>query len=124
MSHRERVRQVEFGFANWGGKRKGAGRKPKGEKAGVSHAKRPALVARFPVHVTLKLVQGLPSLRQNGALPNRGRASSVARGPGCSGSAGGGTDSWVGASEKRARPEERVLSGAHETSVGCYRQSM
>ncbi len=68
MSRKERVRQVEFGFTNWGGKRKGAGRKPKGEKAGVSHAKRPALAARFPVHVTLKLVQGLPSLRQKSAF--------------------------------------------------------
>ncbi len=64
MSRKERVRQVEFGFTNWGGKRKGAGRKPKGEKAGVSHAKRPALAARFPAHVTVKLVQGLPSMRQ------------------------------------------------------------
>ncbi len=68
MSRKERLRQVEFGFTNWGGKRKGAGRKPKGERAGVLHAKRPALAARFPVHVTLKLERGLPSLRQGSAF--------------------------------------------------------
>jgi REP element-mobilizing transposase RayT len=56
-------RQAEFGFANWGGKRRGAGRKPNGEKAGVSHAKRPELSERFPVHVTVKVVKGLPNLR-------------------------------------------------------------
>lgn len=49
---------------NWGGKRRGAGRKPKGEMAGVSHAPRPKLAARHPVHVTVKLVKGLPSLRR------------------------------------------------------------
>ncbi|MFH0944420.1 MAG: transposase, partial [Planctomycetota bacterium] len=40
-----------------------AGRKPKGEKAGVSHKERRALAARFPVHVTLRLGKGLPRLR-------------------------------------------------------------
>jgi REP element-mobilizing transposase RayT len=57
-------RQKEFEFRSWGGKRRGAGRKPIGEKAGVSHAKRPVLAARFPVHVTVKLEKGLPSLRR------------------------------------------------------------
>jgi REP element-mobilizing transposase RayT len=46
-----------------GGSRAGAGRKPKGEKAGVSHARRTLLPARFPAHVTLKLLRGLPRLR-------------------------------------------------------------
>ena len=63
MSRKERVRQKEFGFTNWGGKRKGAGRKPKCEVAGMPHAKRPEFAARFPLHVTLKLERGLPSLR-------------------------------------------------------------
>ena len=48
---------------NRGGKRRGAGRKPKGERAGVSHAKRPELRARYPVLVTIRLREGLPSLR-------------------------------------------------------------
>jgi hypothetical protein len=42
---KKRARQRGFGFTNWGGKRRGAGRKPKGERAGVSHAKRPRLAA-------------------------------------------------------------------------------
>ena len=64
MMKKTRQRQTEFGFTNWGGKRRGAGRKPKGEKAGVSHAKRERLAERFPVHVTLKVRQGLPNLRR------------------------------------------------------------
>jgi REP element-mobilizing transposase RayT len=62
-----KARQREFGFTNWGGRRRGAGRKPKGERAGVSHAKRPRLCARHPVLITLRLRAGLPSLRYNEA---------------------------------------------------------
>src|SRR5262245_59438547 len=62
-----KTRQREFGFTNWGGKRRGAGRKPKGERAGVSHAKRPRLCARHPALVTLRLREGLPSLRYRAA---------------------------------------------------------
>jgi hypothetical protein len=51
-------------FPKRGGPRKGAGRPPKGEVAGVSHARRAALAARFPVHVTVKLAPGLPRLRR------------------------------------------------------------
>jgi hypothetical protein len=43
---------------------KHAGRPPKGQIAGVSHAQRAALASRFPVHVTIKLRSGLPRLRQ------------------------------------------------------------
>src|SRR5215510_322699 len=64
---RKRARQREFGFVNWGGKRRGAGRKPKGERAGVTHAKRPRLAARFPVLVTLRMRSGLPSMRERSA---------------------------------------------------------
>ena len=64
---RERLQQREFGFTNWGGKRRGAGRKPKGERAGMSHAKRPRLHRRYPVLVTLKLRSGLRTLRSDDA---------------------------------------------------------
>ena len=66
MTHakRERIEQPLFGFTNWGGKRKGAGRKPKGEKALVSHSKRAEHKARHPLQVTMKLAAGLPSLRR------------------------------------------------------------
>src|SRR5262245_24142125 len=60
---KKKIRQQEFGFVNWGGKRRGAGRKPKGERAGVSHAKRPRLPTRFPVLVTMKMCEGLETLR-------------------------------------------------------------
>jgi REP-associated tyrosine transposase len=60
---KKRLRQREFGFTNWGGKRKGAGRKPKGAKAMAPHAKRERLEARHPVFVTMRLRAGLWSLR-------------------------------------------------------------
>src|SRR5262245_58860983 len=60
---KRRARQQEFGFTNWGGKRRGSGRKPTGDRARASHAKRPTLAARFPVLVTMRLRAGLQSLR-------------------------------------------------------------
>ena len=47
-----------------GGRRPGAGRRPKGARPGVSHRQRAALASRFPVHVTVRLQQGLPRLRR------------------------------------------------------------
>jgi hypothetical protein len=47
-----------------GGFRPGAGRKPIGERAGVSHAGRAAFDARVPQHVTVKLQPGLRPLRR------------------------------------------------------------
>ena len=74
MKKKPRQRQAEFGFTNWGGKRRGAGRKPKGEKAGVSHARRAKLAERFPVHVTLKVMKGLPNLRREESFRELERA--------------------------------------------------
>ncbi|TDJ69802.1 MAG: hypothetical protein E2O39_11060 [Planctomycetota bacterium] len=64
--HRKRDGQVEFEFPEWGGKRRGAGRKPVGA-ACVSHHGRAELKERFPVHVTVRLVRGLPGLRERNA---------------------------------------------------------
>lgn len=50
-------------FRTWGGKRKNAGRKPKGGKAGVSHKARSPLPSGCAIHVSTQLVGGLPSLR-------------------------------------------------------------
>jgi REP element-mobilizing transposase RayT len=61
---RSRAVEQEFAFLRWGGKRKGAGRKRTSEKGSVPHDARPELAARHPVHVTLRLARGLPSLRQ------------------------------------------------------------
>jgi hypothetical protein len=46
-----------------GGRRPGAGRKPEGERAGVSHATRDRLTRHLPVHVTVKLQRGLLRMR-------------------------------------------------------------
>ena len=54
--------QAMFEFPRWGGARKGAGRKPKGERAEVPHQPR-KVKAREPQLVTSRLVRGLPSLR-------------------------------------------------------------
>ena len=56
-------KQLELDLPTWGGRRKGAGRKPTGSKAGVPHrALRPHL-ASHPLHVTLKLRKEYPRLR-------------------------------------------------------------
>jgi REP element-mobilizing transposase RayT len=55
--------QQAFRFRTWGGARKGAGRPPNGSVAGVSHLRRPVLSHLHPLHVTLRIVAGLPSLR-------------------------------------------------------------
>lgn len=47
-----------------GGKRRGAGRPPKGKRAGSPHKKRPLLKASTPVHVTLRVVSAIGSLRK------------------------------------------------------------
>ena len=54
---------LAFGKGQHGGSRPGAGRKPKHGKAGVTHNARALLASRFPAHITLKLQQGLPRLR-------------------------------------------------------------
>jgi putative transposase len=58
-----RGKQLALPFRTWGGRRKGAGRKPRRARAGVPHLRRPELKSRHPVHVTMKLKEGLPSLR-------------------------------------------------------------
>ena len=63
--HRSRTEaQQAFAFRTWGGRRAGAGRKPSGSRAGVPHVARPAHCARHPVHLTLRAVRRLPSLRR------------------------------------------------------------
>lgn len=63
-SRRGDERQLGLAFRQWGGRRPGAGRPPSGERAGVSHLPRPKLSRHHPVHVTLRVVNGLPGLRR------------------------------------------------------------
>jgi len=66
---RRRVtKQIEIDFRPHGGKRRGAGRKPNGEKAGVSHRRRTARRARDPVLVTMKVQRSVWNLRTRRAF--------------------------------------------------------
>jgi len=56
-------KQLELDYRPWGGKRKGAGRKPASPRSRVQHAKRARHDRHHPLHVTLRLRRGLPSLR-------------------------------------------------------------
>ena len=51
-------------FARRGGKRRGAGRPPKGARAGSPHKTRPFLHPRYPVHVTLRAISAVGYLRR------------------------------------------------------------
>jgi putative transposase len=55
---------VLFEHKQRGGKRRGAGRPPKGERAGERHKQRPFHDARHPVHVVLRAVKAVGSLRR------------------------------------------------------------
>lgn len=55
--------QLGFRFRTWGGKRKGAGRKPAGPRAGVPHRPRAELSRRMPLHVTLRMAPHVYNLR-------------------------------------------------------------
>ncbi len=54
---------MELRLPTWGGRRKGAGRKPTGEKAGVSHLRRPRFSKHHPVHVTMRTLPHVGYLR-------------------------------------------------------------
>jgi REP element-mobilizing transposase RayT len=65
--------QVSLQFpATWGGQRKGAGRKARG-RSSVPHRKRAEHSKDIPLHVTLRLVDGLPSMRRAELLSAIGR---------------------------------------------------
>ena len=57
-------KQAQFEFPNaWGGVRRGSGPKSRGDRPCVSHRTRRGLRTRLPVEVTMRVKQGLPSLR-------------------------------------------------------------
>ena len=72
-----RQEQLAFTFRGRGGARPGAGRPPRGFRAGVPHLARPRHSLHHPVHVTLRVASGLPRLR--GAATFRRIRSALAR---------------------------------------------
>src|SRR2546430_10510226 len=60
-----------------GGRRKGAGRPNRSGKR--AHVRREKLSTKHPVHVTLRLAQGLPSLRTKDAFKSLRKAVKAAR---------------------------------------------
>jgi REP element-mobilizing transposase RayT len=71
---RRNVRQRTFAFRTWGGARAGAGRPPKGDRAGMPHQRRPALRNTHPVHVTLRVSREVGRLRRRRAYQCVSRA--------------------------------------------------
>lgn len=64
-SHPRQSDQLTLAFPNtWGGKRAGAGRKPRKGRSSVPHRARVAHRARHPVHATLRAREGLPPFRE------------------------------------------------------------
>ncbi len=60
--------QGEFAFRSHGGRRKNAGRKREAPRALVSDRTREVISRREPLHVTMRLMEGLPSLRRKPVL--------------------------------------------------------
>ena len=66
-------KQIEMKLPTWGGRRKGAGRPRAGRKC-VEHSRRVKVAARLPVHVTVRIADGLPTLRSRRAFGAVGRS--------------------------------------------------
>src|SRR3977135_1035986 len=60
---RRRPRQLGLEFRTWGGKRAGAGRKPRGARAGVAHRSRGEWTRPMPLHVTVRMAPHVYNLR-------------------------------------------------------------
>ena len=71
-------RQLELTVRTWGGRRRGAGRKPRPGRRSAPHHRRDAHVPRHPTHVTLRARWGLPSLRADGLFAAVSRALGAA----------------------------------------------
>ncbi len=66
MAIRKRKRHVQqsLTFRTWGGRREGAGRPRGGYRSSEKHKERPPINERHPLHVTLRVVKGVGSLRR------------------------------------------------------------
>jgi putative transposase len=75
-----RTKQLSLDLRTHGGKRRGAGRKPKGDKPLVSHAAKACFEKAMPVHVTLKVGGDVPNLRSSRRFEAIGRCFAASRG--------------------------------------------
>ena len=75
----KRPKQTALVFKTWGGKRTGAGRKRIADRDTPAHRARPVLSGRDPLHVTLRVVRGLPTLRSQELMRVFWRACRLAR---------------------------------------------
>src|SRR6202011_2769242 len=66
-------KQIQLHLPTWGGKRKGAGTKPAGARAGVPHVRRPPLSPHHPAHVTLRVLPHVWNLRSRRSFRAIGR---------------------------------------------------
>jgi len=67
MGKAGKARQEMLVFSRRGGRRKGAGRKPKGDRPGVPHVRRESFPRGTPIHVTVRVLKGVPNLRSRKA---------------------------------------------------------
>lgn len=65
---RKRHVQAAIEFPQHGGRRRGAGRKPAAGRRRVSHRRRPDLDPRHPIHITLRVLDGVERLRRRDAF--------------------------------------------------------
>lgn len=66
VSRKPSAKQMKVSVASWGGRRKGAGRKNRSRT--VNHMKREKVGPQWPLHITLRLAPGRPSLRRQSLL--------------------------------------------------------
>lgn len=77
-SKRARKRHVQQDLFRRGGKRKGAGRKPKGSRAGSPHKKRPMIKPYHALHVVMRVVPAVGSMRRRSMYKAMRDASIIA----------------------------------------------
>ena len=77
-SRRTRKRHVQQELFRRGGKRKGAGRKPKGKRAGSPHTRRPTIKPHHALHVVLRVVPAVGNMRRRSMYKAMRDASIIA----------------------------------------------
>ena len=74
MVRKKKAVQGELPYTSWGGPRRNSGPKRKAPRPLVRHRTRDPFPERFPQHVTIRLVRGLPTLRRKAVYKALGRA--------------------------------------------------